>query len=260
MVDGELGSEPIARPDADGGARGRFGGDLDDGDALAGVLLDATGERQLELAPAGVLPELAGLPEREVAYARAARAANTLRGYRSDWADFTTWCTAHDAEPMPATHAALTGYLVALAEAGAKVGTLARRLSSIKFHIGGCGTVPLRRGSVSAHFYSKNPRTSEPPAGATERATSAVTTRSHRRPQSWAQPASRTPLGPHLVRKNFESDRHHPTLANGKRALERHFQPNRPWSKRSTTCSAASPAEVILRELPTPTVAVRRAP
>jgi len=105
------------------------------GDGLNGGegLIDATDEGQLQLASVGVLPELAGMPEREAAYARAARAENTLRGYRSDWADFTTWCTAHDADPMPATPAALTGYLVALAQAGAKVGTLSRRLSSIKF-------------------------------------------------------------------------------------------------------------------------------
>jgi len=104
----------------------------DDLDSQA-VLEGAAIEGQLELASAGVLPELAGLPEREAAYACAARAANTLRGYRFDWADFTTWCTTHDADPMPASPSALTGYLVALAQAGAKVGTLSRRLSLIKF-------------------------------------------------------------------------------------------------------------------------------
>ncbi|MCE0766871.1 hypothetical protein LWC35_28780 [Pseudonocardia kujensis] len=39
----------------------------------------------------------------------AARAANTLRGYRSDWADFTTWCTTRDLPPLPARPAALSG-------------------------------------------------------------------------------------------------------------------------------------------------------
>jgi len=125
VIDSDLSPEPVPEPDD----RGRVGGNLDDKD----VLLNAAVEGQLQLASLGVLPELAGLPEREAAYARAARAENTLRGYRSDWADFTTWCTAHDADPMPASPSALTGYLVALAEAGAKVGTLSRRLSSIKF-------------------------------------------------------------------------------------------------------------------------------
>ncbi|TNM60422.1 site-specific integrase [Streptomyces sp. NP160] len=113
----------------DGDDRDSVDEDLGDEAVLDGAAI----EGQLELASLGVLPQLAGLPEREAAYARAARAENTLRGYRFDWADFTTWCTTHAAEPMPASPSALTGYLVALAEAGAKVGTLSRRLSSIKF-------------------------------------------------------------------------------------------------------------------------------
>ncbi len=32
------------------------------------------------------------LPPEEAAYVEAARAANTLRGYRSDWLEFTAWC------------------------------------------------------------------------------------------------------------------------------------------------------------------------
>jgi hypothetical protein len=32
------------------------------------------------------------LSEDEAGYVAAARAPNTLRGYRSDWAEFTTWC------------------------------------------------------------------------------------------------------------------------------------------------------------------------
>jgi integrase len=78
-------------------------------------------------------PAIAQLPEGEARYARAARAANTLRGYRSDWREFTTWCDRHDLEPMPAAPAALTAYLTALAGAGASVGTMSRRLSSIRF-------------------------------------------------------------------------------------------------------------------------------
>jgi len=132
VVQGDLESELRVGPDINAGARDRVDAaydDIDDGD----VFTDAAVEGQLQLGSLGVLPELAGLPEPEAAYARAARAANTLRGYRSDWADFTTWCTAHDTNPMPASPSALTGYLVTLAEAGAKVGTLSRRLSSIKF-------------------------------------------------------------------------------------------------------------------------------
>lgn len=63
----------------------------------------------------------------------AARAANTLRGYRSDWREFTAWCAQRNAEPLPAAPATVTGYLTNLARHGAKVGTMSRRMSSIKF-------------------------------------------------------------------------------------------------------------------------------
>ena len=69
----------------------------------------------------------------EAGYLAAARAANTLRGYRSDWAEFTTWCTGHGFSPMPAPPAAASGYLTYLAGHGAKVGTMSRRLSAIRF-------------------------------------------------------------------------------------------------------------------------------
>src|SRR5450631_3691020 len=55
----------------------------------------------------------------EAGYVEAARAANTLRGYRSDWREFAIWCTQHDVEPMPAAPATVTGYLSDLARHGA---------------------------------------------------------------------------------------------------------------------------------------------
>jgi site-specific recombinase XerD len=78
---------------------------------------------------------LQGVPltAEEAAYVEAARAANTLRGYRFDWAEFTAWCTRTGVEPLPAAPATITGYLTALAGRGAKVGTMSRRLSAIKF-------------------------------------------------------------------------------------------------------------------------------
>lgn len=72
-------------------------------------------------------------PEAEARYARAARAANTLRGYTSDWREFTGWCASRGLAPLPAAPATLTAYLTELAAAGAKVGTMSRRLSSIRF-------------------------------------------------------------------------------------------------------------------------------
>ncbi|MEU7818585.1 site-specific integrase [Pseudonocardia sp. NPDC049154] len=80
--------------------------------------------------------ELAGdlpLTLDEASYVAAARAPNTLRGYRGDWADFTRWCRQRQVSPMPAGPDALAGYLVALAARGARIGTLSRRLSAIRF-------------------------------------------------------------------------------------------------------------------------------
>ncbi len=73
------------------------------------------------------------LTAEEVRYVEAARAANTVRGYRSDWADFTTWAADHGVASLPADPAAITGYLTALAARGLKVGTMSRRLSAITF-------------------------------------------------------------------------------------------------------------------------------
>jgi len=85
-----------------------------------------------DVGPVALLDGVPLTPE-EAEYVEAARSANTLRGYRSDWREFTTWCTLHDLEPIPATASVVTGYLSDLARAGAKVGTMSRRLSAIKF-------------------------------------------------------------------------------------------------------------------------------
>lgn len=69
----------------------------------------------------------------EATYAAAARAENTLRGYRSDWREFTAWCAAAHASALPAAPATITRYLTELAQHGAKVGTMSRRLSALRF-------------------------------------------------------------------------------------------------------------------------------
>lgn len=73
------------------------------------------------------------LSQEEAAYVAAARSPNTLRGYRSDWAEFTAWCARRRATPMPAQAATISAYLTELARAEAKVGTMSRRLSAIRF-------------------------------------------------------------------------------------------------------------------------------
>ena len=73
------------------------------------------------------------LSSTEADYVEAARATNTLRGYRSDWREFAGWCADHDRNSLPAAGSTISSYLSELARAGAKVGTMSRRLSAIKF-------------------------------------------------------------------------------------------------------------------------------
>ena len=90
-----------------------------------------------ELTPASSDPlqvvDVSALDEDETAYVRAARAANTLRGYRSDWAEWQTWAADHGYADMPAAPEGISRYLSFLAGHGAKVGTMSRRLSGIRF-------------------------------------------------------------------------------------------------------------------------------
>ena len=67
-----------------------------------------------ELTRAGDRP----LSAAEAGYVEAARAANTLRGYRSDWREFSAWCTTHRLDPLPAAPGTVTGYLTDLARPG----------------------------------------------------------------------------------------------------------------------------------------------
>ncbi len=86
--------------------------------------------------PAGDAVALAGalpLSAEEARYVAAARSANTLRGYRSDWAEWERWATQEARLPLPADPAAISAYLTFLASHGAKVGTMARRLSALRF-------------------------------------------------------------------------------------------------------------------------------
>jgi site-specific recombinase XerD len=63
-------------------------------------------------------------------YAAHAKAPNTLKAYRIDWADFSEWCALHRLEFLPATLQTVALYLTDLARTH-KVSTLYRRLSGI---------------------------------------------------------------------------------------------------------------------------------
>ena len=48
-------------------------------------------------------------------FVRAAKAASTLRAYRSDWEHFRSWCEQHVLCPLPASPETVALYLAALA-------------------------------------------------------------------------------------------------------------------------------------------------
>jgi site-specific recombinase XerD len=80
--------------------------------------------------PGGGLTTLTALGEQARTYLDAARAANTHRAYRADWAAFAAWCRQHDLTPLPAMPSTLALYLTD--QAGRlKASTLQRRLVAI---------------------------------------------------------------------------------------------------------------------------------
>jgi len=64
-------------------------------------------------------------------YAKAARAANTVRAYGADWRDFLSWCQAAGLQAMPAEPMTVRLYIGHLAELGRKASTIDRRLATI---------------------------------------------------------------------------------------------------------------------------------
>src|SRR5580704_3805248 len=81
--------------------------------------------------PATLAARLEALDAATRRFAAAAKASNTIRGYRSDLADFETWCEGHHLAALPAAATTVALYLTALAGAGAKASTLQRRVSAI---------------------------------------------------------------------------------------------------------------------------------
>jgi site-specific recombinase XerD len=82
--------------------------------------------------PIAVLDDVP-LSDDEARYVGAARSANTMRGYRSDWNEWCAWCDREDVSPLPAPPEGISRYLTFLAGHGARVGTMSRRLSAIRF-------------------------------------------------------------------------------------------------------------------------------
>lgn len=67
------------------------------------------------------------------AYQQASKADATVRAYRSDALVFQDWCTLYGFRPLPATPEAVSGFLVAEAEAGRSASTIGRQLAAIRY-------------------------------------------------------------------------------------------------------------------------------
>lgn len=64
-------------------------------------------------------------------YIEQAKALNTIKAYRTDFNHFVEWCETYGLNPLPATPQTVASYLTEIVEAGMKVSTLTRRVSSI---------------------------------------------------------------------------------------------------------------------------------
>jgi site-specific recombinase XerD len=84
----------------------------------------------VEPAPAEALSHLEDVGQKASEYVRQAKASNTRRAYRADWADFVEWCKKYRRAPPPARPDTVAYYL-ADRSAKLKVSTLQRRLATI---------------------------------------------------------------------------------------------------------------------------------
>ena len=113
-------------------------GNSNDRDADRGEIAATTAAPDIRPEPTAALVPQASAPpptlyktaEEARDYAREARAPNTRRAYRADWADFAAWCAAHGLPALPASPEAVALYLTDRAKTRT-VATLQRRLSAI---------------------------------------------------------------------------------------------------------------------------------
>ncbi len=63
-------------------------------------------------------------------FIRASKAANTLRGYQSDWREFIGWAEAHGTAPLPGSPETIAAYIAECA-GRLKPGSIQRRLNAI---------------------------------------------------------------------------------------------------------------------------------
>jgi site-specific recombinase XerD len=77
--------------------------------------------------------ELTATLELAADFARASKAKTTLAAYESDWRIFESWCSTRGLAALPASPAALCGFLADEATGGRRASTLGRRLAAVRY-------------------------------------------------------------------------------------------------------------------------------
>ena len=78
-----------------------------------------------------ITTDLKILYEETINNLKSSKSANTFRAYKSDFRDFSLFCTKHGLQSMPTNPNTVTIYLTNLSNSGVKISTLRRRLVSI---------------------------------------------------------------------------------------------------------------------------------
>lgn len=73
---------------------------------------------------------MAGLSEQAKNYIAQSKADNTVKSYKSDWADFVSYCNNNSLDALPADEKTVISYITELAQ-DKKVSTINRRISAI---------------------------------------------------------------------------------------------------------------------------------
>jgi site-specific recombinase XerD len=83
---------------------------------------------------AGTLPaQLTEATQRAGGFAKAEKAPNTRKAYRTDFAIFQAWCAEHGVVALPASPETVAAFIATEAERGTKASTIQRRMAAIRY-------------------------------------------------------------------------------------------------------------------------------
>jgi hypothetical protein len=100
------------------------------------------------------VPTLAPAADRAQAYARAAKAPATRRGYASDWRQFSAWCERAGLSSLPAEPRTVALYIADLAESR-RPATISRHMAAIAAGhkaVGLESPALMRHGAVASRY------------------------------------------------------------------------------------------------------------